>query len=86
MSKYELRSDEIKQSAKQQNWRINWRRQGSRIYVTVDTSKGNPFTGGHNEVYSWLLRWYNKPDLTSGRYGHWTFMVCDIIKELQNPL
>lgn len=84
MSKYELRAAEIKASAKQNDWSIAWHRQGARIYVKVNTSKGNPLLGGHNDVYAWLLRWYPDPSLTSGGFGHWTFMVCDIMQALRS--
>lgn len=83
MSKYELRSEEIKSSALENGWRVTWRLQGARLYATVITLGANPLFGGHEDAEKWLKQWYSEPILTSGRFGHWTFMVCDLIDALK---
>ena len=83
VSKYESRAAEIKASAAEYNWKIQWRRIRHRIYVTVNTKQGNPMTSGPSYVKEWLREFYKDPQITSGGWGEWNYMVCDLIQALK---
>jgi hypothetical protein len=84
MSKYEPRAHEIKSRAAERGWKISWRRIRHRIYVTADTKGGNPLAGEALSVYEFLCRYYKNPEITSGGFGRWNFMVCDLIAALKD--
>jgi hypothetical protein len=83
MSKYEPRVKEIRELADAMNWKISWRRRGSRVYVTVITKDGNPLLGGYDNVREFLQRYYKNVEITAGGYGRWHFLVYDLIELLK---
>lgn len=83
MSKFEPRHKEIRQAAASIGWAVTWRRQGSKVYATVTSKNLNPFECQHDEVRKWLREWYSDPQLTSGSYKKWNFLVYDLIELLK---
>lgn len=83
MSIYEPRAEEIKAAAATIGWAIVWRRQGSRVYVTVTSKLDNPFGCTPQDIKKWLKQWYENPEITSGGYKKWNFLVYDLIELLK---
>jgi hypothetical protein len=83
MSQYELRAQEICDSALSHSWNISWRCRNGRVYATVKVLGGHPFQGTPSNIKAWLSNWYSEPRLTSGGYRKWTFCVFDIIETLK---
>jgi hypothetical protein len=83
MSIYEPRAAAIKAAAETIGWQVQWRRKGSRVYVTVISKNANPFAGTPQDAKKWLKEWYQDPQITSASYKRWSFFVYDLIDLLK---
>jgi hypothetical protein len=85
LSKYA--NPQVVESAITDNLKVGWRRQGSRIYLTVEPvgmhGFGHPIMRHASKCEDWVKQHYNNAKMTSWTRNNGTFFLFDIIEELK---